>query len=115
MDRTQEKYLIRRLSTTTPVHCLCGWSHRMLSRPDRPSFHVVDIDAEARKHYHRKLTEYYFILSGEGHLELNEDMLPVTPGDLVEIPPGVRHRAVGKLRVLVVVLPGFDREDEHFD
>jgi hypothetical protein len=31
------------------------------------------------------------------------------------IPPGVRHRALGRMRVLIVVLPKFDPEDEWFD
>jgi mannose-6-phosphate isomerase-like protein (cupin superfamily) len=115
MAETQAAYRILRLSSLEPVHCLCGWSHRLISQPDRPSFHVVDIDAEARKHYHRTMTEFYYILDGEGSMELNDDVVPVAVGDLIELPPGVRHRALGKLRVLVVALPGFNRQDEHFD
>lgn len=115
MTETQQAYRLVELSATEPVHCLCGWSHRLISQKDHPSFHVVDIDAEARKHYHRTLTEYYFILNGEGTMELNQDKVAVKVGDLIEIPPGVRHRAIGKLRVLVVVLPGFNPGDEHFD
>lgn len=115
MAGEKERYAIRRLAETEPVHCLCGWSHRMLSRPDRPSFHVVDIDAEARKHYHKRMTEYYYILEGEGAMELDGERVPVAAGDLIELPPGVRHRALGELRVLVAAFPGFDREDEYFD
>ena len=114
-SETQSGYQVFHLGEIEPVHCLCGWSHRMISRPDRTSFHVVDIDTEARKHYHRTMTEYYFVVGGEGQMELNDDRIPVSPGDLIEIPPETRHRAVGKLRVLVVALPGFDRKDEHFD
>jgi hypothetical protein len=33
----------------------------------------------------------------------------------VLIRPGVRHRAVGKMQVLIVVLPKFDASDEWFD
>jgi hypothetical protein len=31
------------------------------------------------------------------------------------IKPGCRHRAVGKMRILNVVIPPFDAEDEWFD
>jgi hypothetical protein len=33
----------------------------------------------------------------------------------VKIHPGCRHRAVGQLKVLNIVLPVFDPEDEWFD
>ena len=39
----------------------------------------------------------------------------VGPGSAVLIPPGVRHRAVGKMRILNVVVPPFDPADEWFD
>jgi heat shock protein HspQ len=31
------------------------------------------------------------------------------------IPPMVRHRALGEMKVLIVVLPEFDPHDEWFD
>jgi hypothetical protein len=31
------------------------------------------------------------------------------------IPPGVRHRGIGRMRVLIVVFPKFDDADEFFD
>jgi len=31
------------------------------------------------------------------------------------IPPGVRHRAIGKMRVLIVAYPKFDPKDEWLD
>jgi hypothetical protein len=33
----------------------------------------------------------------------------------IVIPPGVRHRAIGRMRVLIFVVPKFDSEDEYFD
>jgi hypothetical protein len=33
----------------------------------------------------------------------------------VLIPPGVRHRAVGRMTILNVVVPPFDPGDEWFD
>ena len=48
-------------------------------------------------------------------MELNGERLDVHPGRCVVIPPGVRHQAVGKMKVLIVVLPEFDPQDEWFD
>jgi hypothetical protein len=48
-------------------------------------------------------------------VELDGERVQVSPGSAVLIPPGVRHRAVGPMRVLIVVVPKFDPADEWFD
>ena len=72
------------------------------------SLHIVDISADARTHYHKRLTEIYYILEGEGEMELDGERHPVRPGDAILIKPACRHRAIGKLRVLNVPIPAFD-------
>lgn len=78
---------------------------------------MTEISEDARTHYHKTLTETYFILEcgPDAAMELNGERLPVQPGRSVVIPPGTRHRAVGKMKVLIVVLPEFDPQDEWFD
>lgn len=114
---TEKNYMIANLDEIDPVDCPCGASRRAFVSPDNPvaTLHVVDIATDARVHYHKKLTEIYFILEGEGHIELDGEMLPVKPMTAVFIKPGCRHRAVGKLRTLNVPVPAFDPEDEWFD
>jgi mannose-6-phosphate isomerase-like protein (cupin superfamily) len=48
-------------------------------------------------------------------MELNGERIPVRPGMSIMIRPGTRHRAVGKMKVLIFVLPKFDPADEWFD
>ena len=101
------------------VPCPCGSARRAFA--DVPAFpgtvHVTDISSDARTHYHRRLTEVYFILEcGEGAaLHLDGDRVPLRPGVCVLIPPGVRHRAEGPMKVLIVAVPKFDPADEWFD
>lgn len=106
--------VVRRLSETAPVRCPCGDAYRILTAADSPgaSVHIVRIDADARPHSHRILTEYYVVLEGEGHVELDSAREPVSPGTVVMIPPGVRHRAVGPLKILNLVVPAFRPDDE---
>jgi mannose-6-phosphate isomerase-like protein (cupin superfamily) len=61
------------------------------------------------------MTEIYLVLEGEGHMELNGELVPVKPMTSVLIQPGCRHRAVGKLKVTVIAIPAFDPADEWFD
>ena len=48
-------------------------------------------------------------------IELDGERVPVAAGLAVMIPPGVRHRAVGRMTILNVVVPPFDPADEWFD
>jgi mannose-6-phosphate isomerase-like protein (cupin superfamily) len=48
-------------------------------------------------------------------VELDGDPVAVGPGVAVLIPPGVRHRAVGRMTILNIVVPPFDPADEWFD
>ncbi len=101
------------------VPCPCGTARRAFQDvADFPgTVHVTEISADARVHYHRRLTETYYFLECEpgAKMQLNDEMLDVHPGLCILIRPGVRHRAVGRMKVLIVVIPKFDPNDEWFD
>ena len=77
--------------------------------------HLVDISVNARTHYHERMTEISLVLEGEGHLELDGQLVPVKPMTAVYIRPGCRHRAVGKLKIVNIPVPAFDPSDEFED
>jgi mannose-6-phosphate isomerase-like protein (cupin superfamily) len=79
--------------------------------------HLTNISAEAKTHYHKRLTETYVILScgPDAAIELDGQKIPVRPLTSVMIPPGVRHRALGEMQVVIFCTPKFDPADEHFD
>ncbi|MCA9131650.1 MAG: cupin domain-containing protein [Planctomycetales bacterium] len=99
--------------------CPCGVARRgLMETPSVPySLHVTHIASDARVHYHRRLTETYFILECDpaAQLELNGERIPLQPHMAIVIHPGTRHRAVGQMKVLIVVSPKFDPTDEWFD
>ena len=107
------------LAAIEPVRCPCGWARRAFGDlPDAPaSLHRVEIEADASTHYHRGHTEIYYVLECEAGaaVELDGESVAVRPGVAVLIPPGVRHRAVGRMTILNVVTPPFDPGDEWFD
>lgn len=110
-------YLIENLNDIDPIPCPCGFSRRAFQQPDNSTatVHQVDIAEDAQTHYHKKLTEIYIVLEGEGYLELDDKLVPVKPMTAVMIQPGCRHRAVGKFRIINVAIPPFDPQDEWFD
>ena len=116
-DAKTRKYSVVNLDDVTPVPCPCGMSRRAFTDdPDKiASLHVVDISIDTKTHYHKKLTEIYYILEGAGQMELDGELVDVGPGSTVLIKPGCRHRAIGKMRILNVPVPAFDPDDEWFD
>jgi mannose-6-phosphate isomerase-like protein (cupin superfamily) len=109
--------MIERFDDVKPVKCPCGFSRRAFLEPDNTvaTMHIVNIEKDAKVHYHKKLTEIYLVLEGQGRMELDGDMVPVKPFTAIFIKPGCRHRAVGKMRIVNVSIPAFDPEDEYFD
>jgi len=120
MSQTQttgKNYMIAQLDEIEAVKCPCGFSRRAFVSPDNPvaTIHMVDIQTDARTHYHKKLTEIYLILEGEGYMELDGEMIPVKPLTSILIKPGCRHRAVGTMKIVNIPVPAFDPNDEWFD
>jgi mannose-6-phosphate isomerase-like protein (cupin superfamily) len=112
-----KNYLVADLDAVEPVPCPCGFARRAFATPDNTvaTLHVTDITTDARVHYHKAMTEIYFVLEGEGFMELDGERVPLKPHMSVLIKPGCRHRAVGRLRIVNVPIPAFDPADEWFD
>ena len=112
-----KRFQISRPAELPAIECPCGETRRaFVEDPDQvASLHIVEISQDSRTHYHKRLTEIYYVLEGEGQMELDGELHAVRPGDAILIKPGCRHRAIGKLRVLNVPVPAFDPADEWFD
>ena len=111
-------YTVRRAADAPTVPCPCGTSTRIVTAADGLgcSLHVTEIRDSAR-HYHRKTAEVYYVLDGIGQMELNDDLVEVGPGTVITIEPNTRHRLIspGGVRTIVIGVPAFDPDDEHFD
>jgi mannose-6-phosphate isomerase-like protein (cupin superfamily) len=112
-----ENYLVAQMDEIGMIDCPCGFTRRAFTGdPDQiATLHLLDVQEDARVHFHKRLTEIYLILEGEGFLELDGKLVPVKPMTGIMIKPGCRHRAVGRLKVVIVPIPAFDPDDEYFD
>ncbi len=110
-------YRICQLNEIPEVPCPCGQTRRAFTDDaDKvASLHLVTTEGEARGHYHKRMTELYYFLEGEGEMELDGVCHPVGPGSAVLIKPGCRHRAIGEMKFINVPIPAFDPDDEWFD
>lgn len=101
---------------------LDGSRIRELIRPERQGSRRLSL-AEATiapgqatlRHRHRQSEEVYFVLSGEGVVEVAARQQPVQAGDAVLIPPGAEHRATclgdTPLRLLCLCSPPYQHDD----
>jgi mannose-6-phosphate isomerase-like protein (cupin superfamily) len=110
--------LVRHEGGETRERSACGWRDRLISREDAPLgpaawAHVVDIKY-SKLHYHKRATELYYVVEGNGVILLDGREEEIRRGSLVHIPPGVVHGARGKMRVLVVGIPDI-AEDDYFE
>ena len=110
-------YMIAQLDEIPSTRCPCGFARRAFASPENSvaTLHLVDIENDSETHYHKKTSEIYLILEGEGSIELDGEIFPVKPMTAIFIKPGCRHRAIGELRILNIPVPAFDTEDEWFD
>lgn len=110
-----DRILVRHEGHTPRERSACGWRDRLISREDvaiSPAAwaHAVDIDG-AKPHYHKRSTELYYVLGGEGTVTVDGVTHPVARGSLVHIPTGIVHSAKGQMRVLVVGIPDIADDD----
>ncbi len=69
------------------------------------------------RHYHRVSEELYYLLEGNGMMEIDGVENEVTPGDAILIPAGAWHqiRATTSLRFLCCCAPPYEHGDTYFE
>lgn len=77
---------------------------------------VLPAGGATERHYHRLSEEIYFILEGEGSMEIDGERRDVGPGDGILIPPGAWHQITARaaLRFLCCCAPPYSHEDTFF-
>ena len=72
-----------------------------------------------QRHYHLDAEEVYFVLEGQGEMELEGERARVEPGQAIPIRPGARHQirnvGSGLLRILCCCAPPYRHEDTFFE
>jgi mannose-6-phosphate isomerase-like protein (cupin superfamily) len=70
-----------------------------------------------QRHYHAEAEEIYFVLAGDGEMEVDGDRRAIAAGDAILIPPGAWHQIRAgeeRLRFLCCCAPPYRHEDTFF-
>lgn len=84
------------------------------------AFGWVINDPARRKqpHYHKKITEFVFVVEGKGFIEIDRVRQPIQPGDWIRIDPETEHALINESPEDMVVVctcsPEFQMEDVHY-
>jgi mannose-6-phosphate isomerase-like protein (cupin superfamily) len=72
---------------------------------------------ETERHYHRLSEEFYYVLVGQGQIEIDGEEKTVVPGDAILIPAGAWHQISSEkgMRFLCCCAPAYAHEDTYFE
>lgn len=75
----------------------------------------VDPDSRSNPHSHKMQEEVFYVVSGRGEIEVDDESEKVEPGSVVLVPPMAVHSLINTgdetLKVLSIVAPPFQRSD----
>ncbi len=104
----------RELSEIAPWAETCGQIRPLIEERDLAAGEVHHLEIiDAKLHYHERTDEFYYVLGGQGRMSLDDREIELHEGVVVYVPRGVRHRAWGNLKVLVVCIPRGVLHDVH--
>ena len=92
MERTQAKAkaIFRSVKDTPEERGVCGFRRRMITDEENEAANVTFLRVhDSKMHYHRGMTEFYYVLRGGGTITLDGEKKDIAAGDLVVIKPRV--------------------------
>ena len=110
----QNSFLLRDPAQIQPWAETCGQIRCLIEEKDGAAgeVHLVEIQ-DAKLHYHARTDEFYYVIEGEGTMVLDDQTIHLHQGVVVYVPRGVKHKASGQLKVLVVCVPAGVLHDVH--
>ena len=107
------------LATAAPFTTKDGSTIRELHHTEVQSLAEATLEPgrTTQRHYHRASEEIYFVLDGEGELEIDGERRQVRAGDAALIRAGAWHEivATSPLRFLCCCAPPYSHDDTFFE
>lgn len=92
----------------------CGEIRFLIDERDQAAGEVCQVEiTDAKLHFHQRTDEFYYVIEGEGTMRVDDHEIELHKGVVVYVPRGVKHKAWGKLKVLIVCVPRGVLNDVH--
>lgn len=111
-------HIVRKVKDANPREITCGIMRDLTTSKDFQGmdFVHVTISDSTKKHYHKKLTEVYYVLKGSIDVELDGAVEHLEKGEMIMISPNTNHKAwktsEEDAEILVICCPPWAKEDE---
>lgn len=80
---------------------------------------INDPARRKRPHYHKKITEFIYVIEGKGFIETDGGRRLANPGDWIMIEPESEHRLINEspedMAVVCICSPAFEMEDVYYN
>jgi len=107
-------FLRRDVADVQPWAETCGQIRPLIEEKDAAAAEVHHLQiTDAKLHYHERTDEIYYVIDGQGRMRLGDEEFELHKDIVVYVPRGVKHKAWGKLTVLVVCIPRGVLQDVH--
>src|SRR6266481_5103020 len=112
--KSSTPFLRREVTQIKPWTETCGQIRPLIEEQDGAAgeIHHVEID-HAKLHYHARTDEFYYVIDGQGKMLLDDEEIELHKGVVVYVPRGVKHKAWGNLKALIVCVPRGVLNDVH--
>ena len=87
-----------------------GWEYNSKEDFKNANAVLVEVDGKHGKIKSILCDRVYFVIKGKGEFVINEEVVPVKKTDVVIVPKNTPYDFRGKMRMLLVDLPAFEKE-----
>lgn len=82
------------------------WYHQTLLRVNDSVVRLAVVQGEFHWHHHEGEDEFFYVISGELHIDLDDRTISLRPNHGYMVPRGVRHRTRALERAAVLMISG---------
>ena len=111
-------HLVRKLKDAQPTEITCGMMRKLTDANNFNGMDIVHVTIKdsTKKHFHKKLTEVYYILKGSIDIEIDDKVEHLSKNSMIMIFSKTNHKAWKTSKedaeLLVVCSPPWTEEDE---
>ncbi len=109
--------IVRKLDSIKSIQDVCGEIKALSTKRDfiEASLAMAIIKSPTIPHYHKRITEFYYVINGVGKLIVGRNTHNIKSRMLIIIPPLLVHYTIPrskKIKVLAFAAPAWSEEDE---